>query len=158
MAPAILGLCNSLTGVRFHLAHDRHFETARSLHPLFDLTLTKHTHRKRQKPLSENILGWPLDIWRADHNDIRQQNGMDAFFFVQFLRMMARIFLPIWIVSWAVLLPITDAGKTKGLTGLDQFTFGNVADNQQVRYAAHIILVYGFTCEHSFCFWTITQC
>jgi calcium permeable stress-gated cation channel len=91
-----------------------------------------------------------MDIWRADHNDIRHQNGMDAFFFVQFLRMMARIFLPIWIISWAVLMPVTDAGKTNGLTGLDQFTFGNVSTDQQARYAAHIILVYGFTCEYTF--------
>lgn len=70
---------------------------------------------------------------------------MDAFFFVRFLRMMARIFLPIWIISWAVLLPITGVGKTNELVGLDQFTFGNIAPSQQPRYAAHIILIYFFT-------------
>jgi hypothetical protein len=70
---------------------------------------------------------------------------MDAFFFVRFLRMMARIFLPIWIISWAVLLPITAVGKTRELEGLDQFTFGNVAPDQTNRYAAHVVLIYCFT-------------
>jgi calcium permeable stress-gated cation channel len=86
-----------------------------------------------------------LDIWRADDNDIRHHNGMDAFFFVRFLRMMARIFLPIWVVSWAVLLPLTATGTTNKLQGLDQFTFGNVNQVDSDRYAAHIILIWLFT-------------
>ncbi|KAG8811094.1 hypothetical protein FRC19_004102, partial [Serendipita sp. 401] len=100
---------------------------------------------KRQQPLSNSLLGWPLDIWRADHYDIRHHNGMDAFFFVHFLRMMARIFLPIWIISWIVLLPITGAGNTNGLTGLERFTFGNVRREQLPRYSAHVVLIWGFT-------------
>lgn len=70
---------------------------------------------------------------------------MDAFFFVQFLRMMTKIFLPIFVISWAVLMPIHAVGTTAGLSGLDQFTFGNIAISQKNRYAAHIILVYVFT-------------
>jgi calcium permeable stress-gated cation channel len=86
-----------------------------------------------------------LDIWRADDDDIRHHNGMDAFFFVRFLRMMARIFLPIWVISWAVLLPLTATGTTNGLDGLDQFTFGNVNPVDSNRYAAHIVLIWVFT-------------
>jgi len=79
---------------------------------------------------------------------------MDAYFFVRFLRMMTRIFIPIWFVSWAVLLPVHAAGRTNGLEGLDQFTYGNVA--QRERYSAHIILVYFFTGNTSFaCIWVI---
>ena len=42
-----------------------------------------------------------------------------------------------------------DSVKTTvpGNSGLDFFTFGNVAPGDQVRYAAHLILVYIFTCE-----------
>ncbi|CCA74265.1 related to RSN1-Overexpression rescues sro7/sop1 in NaCl [Serendipita indica DSM 11827] len=97
---------------------------------------------KRQQPLSSSLLGWPLDIWRADHNDIRHHNGMDAFFFVRFLRMMARIFLPIWPLSWAVLMPIDAVSPNNGLTGLDQFTFGNVRSDHRARYAAHALLIW----------------
>lgn len=102
-------------------------------------------YSKRQKPLSNSLLGWPLDIWRADHNDIRHHNGMDAFFFVRFLRMMARIFLPIWFISWAVLLPLSATGTTNNLTGLDQFTFGNINEVDSKRYSAHVILIWFFT-------------
>ena len=72
---------------------------------------------------------------------------MDAYFFVRYLRMMAKILLPIWLVSWAVLLPIHGVGTTRDKTGLDQFTFGNVATTQQARYAAHIVLLFAGTCE-----------
>ena len=42
-----------------------------------------------------------------------------------------------------------DSVKTTvaGNSGLDFFTYGNVAAGDQVRYAAHLILVYFFTCE-----------
>ena len=45
-----------------------------------------------------------------------------------------------------------DSVKTTvpGNSGLDFFTFGNVAPGDQVRYAAHLILVYIFTCEFFF--------
>lgn len=51
---------------------------------------------KRQRSLGEGLFSWPVTIYNADHNDIRMHNGMDAYFFVRFLRMMVRIFLPIW--------------------------------------------------------------
>jgi calcium permeable stress-gated cation channel len=71
---------------------------------------------------------------------------MDAYFFVRFLRMMVKIFLPIWFLSWAVLLPVNSVNShVQGLTGLDRFTFGNIEKTEQDRYAAHIILVYIFT-------------
>lgn len=82
----------------------------------------------------------------ADHRDIKTKNGMDAFFFVRFLRMIVRILLPIWLVSWAVLLPITSVHTSvSNHTGLDLFIFGNVAPNKQGRYAAHLILAWFFT-------------
>jgi hypothetical protein len=45
-------------------------------------------------------------------------------------------------------LPV-DAVKTSipGNSGLDFLTFGNISTTNQVRYAAHLILVYIFTCE-----------
>jgi hypothetical protein len=116
----------------------------RRVSEVFDLRSTTDLHfSKRQNPLASNIIGWPLSIWNADYDDIRHHNGMDAYFFVRFLRMMTRIFIPIWLVSWAVLLPIHAAGRTNGLEGLDQFTYGNVAQHE--RYSAHIILIYFFT-------------
>lgn len=108
-------------------------------------------HSKQLDSLGDRIFDWPLRLYRADYEDIKDTNGLDAYFFVHFLRMVARIMLPIWLVSWAVLMPV-DAVKTsvQGNSGLDIFTFGNIAPNQPARYAAHIILAWVFTCELPF--------
>ena len=103
---------------------------------------------KRVAPLSPSAFRWPLAVFDADYRGIISANGLDAYFFVRFLRLMAYILLPIWLISWAVLLPITSVKTfTSGLSGLDIFTFGNVGTSAQPRYAAHLILVYPFTCE-----------
>jgi hypothetical protein len=87
-----------------------------------------------------------VDVYKADYRGILKANGMDSYFFVHFLRMMTRIFFPIWIVSWAVLMPVNSV-KTRvdNNRGLDLFVFGNIAPDKQERYAAHLILVYFFT-------------
>lgn len=62
--------------------------------------------------------------------------------------MMVKVFLPIWVLSWIILLPATSVGTNVATnSGLDRFIFGNVAADKQERYAAHIILVYIFTGE-----------
>ncbi|KAG8794462.1 hypothetical protein FRC12_024241 [Ceratobasidium sp. 428] len=99
---------------------------------------------KRQRPLGDGLFSWPVSIFKADHKDIQQHNGMDAYFFVRYLRMMVRVFLPIWLISWAVLLPVDSAGLNNK-TGLDQFTFGNIPQDRQVRYAAHLVLAWFLT-------------
>ncbi|KAI0642619.1 DUF221-domain-containing protein [Trametes meyenii] len=101
---------------------------------------------RRAAELTKNILLWPWVVFNANYHEIRTKTGMDAYFFVRFLRMMVRVLIPIWLVSWLVLLPVTAVRPDgTGLTGLDRFTFGNVPSNQQSRYAAHIILVWLFT-------------
>ncbi|THH04380.1 hypothetical protein EW145_g5564 [Phellinidium pouzarii] len=101
---------------------------------------------KRSPPLSSHILAWPLSIWRSDYNEILPKNGMDAYFFVRFLRMVVKILFPIWIISWIVLLPITSVDTpSDNRTGLDKFTFGNIGSGKHPRYAAHIVLTWVFT-------------
>lgn len=57
---------------------------------------------------------------------------------------------PIWIVSWLILLPVDSVNTdVPGRHGLDKLSFGNVAKNRQTRYAAHLILAWGFTGEYS---------
>jgi len=60
---------------------------------------------------------------------------------------MALMFLPIWLITWAVLIPATVVNtQVSGLSGLDRLTFGNVESSKQTRYAAHIILAWLLTC------------
>ncbi|KZP25055.1 DUF221-domain-containing protein [Athelia psychrophila] len=110
---------------------------------------------KRVAPMPSGLLSWPLAVWRADYEDIVRVNGMDAYFFVRFLRMIALIFLPIWALSWAVLMPV-DAVNTSvaGKAGLDIFILGNIATDKQARYAAHCGLCWVFT---FWIFWNIRR-
>lgn len=101
---------------------------------------------KRQAPLTSSIILWPWVVFRADYRKIKEVNGMDAYFFVRFLRMLVRIFFPIWLISWVILLPTTSVSTgVSSHSGLDRFTFGNVATDAESRYAAHLILAWGFT-------------
>ncbi len=77
-----------------------------------------------------------------------EKNGVDPYVFVRFLIMMSKAMVPIWLLSWAILLPVDAAGSNVvGKSGLDRLTFGNVAKNKQSRYWAHLILDYVFICE-----------
>lgn len=60
--------------------------------------------------------------------------------------MITRVLLPIWLISWIVLLPVTSVNTSvPGRSGLDKLSFGNVSTDKQGRYAAHLILAWGFT-------------
>lgn len=102
--------------------------------------------KDRVKPFEAGFLTWPIALFKTDYRDVQQVNGPDAYLFVRFLRMMIRVLLPIWFISWIVLMPVTSVNNSvANNTGLDRFIFGNVARNNQDRYAAHIILAYLFT-------------
>ena len=84
----------------------------------------------------------------ADPDEILVKNGVDPYVFVRFLIMMSKAMVPIWILSWAILLPVDAADSdVDGKSGLDKLTFGNVSQNKQSRYWAHLILDYCFICE-----------
>lgn len=136
------------------------------LRPYFKAIYEPRTYvpppEKRIQPLTggkgskRSIMGlfWPLAVMTADYRQIIKANGLDAYFFVRFLRLMVKILLPIWIVSWAVLLPITsvnideapiDPENPTERGGLARFTFGNVGRTQQSRLWAHLVCAWFFT-------------
>jgi hypothetical protein len=85
-------------------------------------------------------------VYRADYRDVYRANGLDAYFFVRFLRFMAILLLPIWLITWAVLLPITSVNSIiPGNKGLDLFSYGNVQPDLSQRYAAHVIIAVAIT-------------
>lgn len=117
---------------------------------LNDHVLSLFSCRKRQRALSPRLFGWLTSIFYADYRKIKDINGLDCYLFVRFLRMMARIMLPIWLLSWAVLLPITAVHTdVTGHTGLDIFTFGNISNIRQTRYGVHLVLTWIFTSRDS---------
>ncbi|RSH91201.1 hypothetical protein EHS25_009500 [Saitozyma podzolica] len=99
-----------------------------------------------QAPVLGSHLLWPLwRIVKSDPEEILAKNGVDPYTFVRFLLMMAKAMVPIWLISWVILFPIDAVNSTvDGKSGLDKYTFGNVASNKQSRYWAHLILDYIF--------------
>ena len=90
--------------------------------------------------MSTSLLGWPMALWHADPVNTWTMNGLDAYVYLRYLRMMIKILLPIWILSWIILLPVDAAGTTfDNKSGLDKFTFGNISNGSQQRLAAHLI-------------------
>ncbi|KAH0835941.1 hypothetical protein J3R83DRAFT_9864 [Lanmaoa asiatica] len=110
---------------------------------------------QRVGPFKPGLLTWPIALYKANYKDIQRVNGPDAYFFVRFLRVMIRVLVPIWIISWIVLLPVTSVNNSiPGNTGLSRFTFGNIAATHTERYAAFLILVWFST---FWIFWNIKR-
>lgn len=84
------------------------------------------------------------ELTAADPKDILRKNGVDSYLYLRFVALLAKALVPVWLVSWVILMPTNTVRMETGKEGLDQFTFGNVAKNQQDRYWAHIILIYLF--------------
>ncbi|KAG9313522.1 hypothetical protein JVU11DRAFT_5849 [Chiua virens] len=98
---------------------------------------------ERVKPFQTGLLTWPITLFQEDYEDIKRVNGLDAYFFVRFLRVMVRVLVPIWFITWVVILPVTSVNNgISGNTGLSRFTFGNIELDQKERYAAFVILVW----------------
>ena len=64
--------------------------------------------------------------------------------------MMVRVMLPIWLISWVVLLPLTSINKN-GLGsygGIYEFTFANINPTMnRGRYIGFLVLTWIFTSE-----------
>lgn len=60
--------------------------------------------------------------------------------------MMCKAFVPIWLISWIVLLPVNSVGNN-GKQGLDRYTYGSIPPTAQKRLWAHLVLDYIFVCE-----------
>lgn len=79
-----------------------------------------------------------------------EKNGVDPYVFYRFLIMMTKALIPIWFLSWSILLPINAVNTgVDGKSGLDQLTAGNIDGSDQKRFWAHLILDYIFICKLS---------
>ncbi|TCD61098.1 hypothetical protein EIP91_009035 [Steccherinum ochraceum] len=91
-------------------------------------------------------------------SDVLHKNGLDAYMFLRFLRMLIKLFAGITLLTWTVILPIDAAGirdaNANFEDGLARLSWGNIPDTANKRYAAHILVVYITT---FFTFWLIRR-
>ncbi|KAL2872564.1 putative DUF221 domain protein [Aspergillus lucknowensis] len=109
--------------------------------------------RERTKPSPPGLFRWISPIFRTSSSEFIQKCGLDAYFFLRYLRMLLKIFIPLGCIILPTLLPLnkvggkdrahkngTHTGDRWNVTGLDQLAWGNVAPENTHRYWGHLIL------------------
>lgn len=109
--------------------------------------------RERTKPSPPGIFKWISPIFGTSSSEFIQKCGLDAYFFLRYLRMLIKIFLPLGCVILPTLLTLnkvggkdhnyqngTDTGPQWNVSGLDQLAWGNVTPENTHRYWAHLVM------------------
>ncbi|CAK7892679.1 uncharacterized protein Rsn1p [[Candida] anglica] len=95
---------------------------------------------KKPEPLPKDPFRWIFILLTKPHSFIIQQAGLDGYFFLRYLLVLACVFLG-GIATYAVLLPI-NAVRGNNNTGFDQLSISNVSDSG--RYYAHVFIGWVF--------------
>ena len=96
---------------------------------------------------------------KTSNSEFVQKCGLDAYFFLRYLRTLLKIFVPAAFIILPILVPLnavhgkgnTSApgngdAKASNVTGLDQLAWGNVPPDQTSRYWAHWLLALFLIC------------
>lgn len=105
------------------------------------------TPKEQIEPLSSSLLGW-LPAWlKMPTTTILEKNGLDAYMFVEYLEMMLWVFVPTFLLSWIVLMPVYGAGTSGEGSGFNRFILSRVGKTaqEQKRLAAPLLIQWIFT-------------
>ncbi|WFD29487.1 hypothetical protein MSPP1_000496 [Malassezia sp. CBS 17886] len=124
------------------------------LRPRFRNIYAPKTYRsqppsRNSEPLSKGVLAWIPQFLRTPDSEVLRVNGLDAYMFISYLNMCLWIIVPIWVLSWIVLMPLYGANLASPSDGFNMFIFSNVtgtpSTQQQKRAAGVLIIHYIFT-------------
>ncbi|KEF53133.1 uncharacterized protein A1O9_11041 [Exophiala aquamarina CBS 119918] len=108
--------------------------------------------RERTKPVAPGWWAWVAPVLTTSNSDFVQKCGLDAYFFLRYLRTLLKIFVPGALVILPILIPLNlvdgrgarfalgQQENASNVTGLDQLAWGNVAPDHTGRYWAHWLL------------------
>jgi len=96
---------------------------------------------KRPTALPDGIFAFWKTVINTHDQDIIVANGLDAYFFVRFLKVFGiKLLLPYAFLSVVICIPVAAAPPTAGLEGLNILTFGNVSRAHTDRRIAHFLV------------------
>ncbi|KAF2165189.1 hypothetical protein M409DRAFT_24573 [Zasmidium cellare ATCC 36951] len=95
--------------------------------------------RERVAQPPGGIVGWLYPLFTVSNLTLIQKCGLDAYFFLRFLRMLLKIFLPMSLIVLPILLPINHSAHG-GAKGLDKYSVSNLGPNDGNYLWAHTIL------------------
>ncbi|KAI4138289.1 MAG: hypothetical protein L6R39_006869 [Caloplaca ligustica] len=121
--------------------------------------------RERTRPPPEGLWQWLVPVFKTSNSDFISKCGLDAYFFLRYLRMLLKIFVPLAFLILPILIPVNivhgrgnhfAVGKYAhnntvytNVTGLDLLAWGNVRPDKNNRYWVHLVLaivVISYTC------------
>lgn len=119
--------------------------------------------RERTAPPPKGLWQWILPVFRTSNSDFIQKCGLDAYFFLRYLRTLLKIFIPMALVILPILIPLNlvhgrgphfatgrfNSSTYTNVTGLDRLAWGDVPPDKNNRYWAHLVLAIGvviYTC------------
>ncbi|GJE89817.1 hypothetical protein PsYK624_059250 [Phanerochaete sordida] len=100
---------------------------------------------KRTVDLPGGWWKWPLAITAIPTVEVLQKNGMDAYMFLRFLRLLVILFASITLISCGILIPVDVIGVSNPQSGSDTLTrlsWTNIPPGDRGRYAAHLAVVW----------------
>ncbi|KAF2753252.1 DUF221-domain-containing protein [Pseudovirgaria hyperparasitica] len=88
------------------------------------------------------IFGWVVSIFKTSNMEFIEKCGLDAYFFLRYLRMLLKIFVPAACVLLPILLPINSVNlKDKPHSGVNKFSVSNIGANDQSRKWVHLVAI-----------------
>jgi hypothetical protein len=109
--------------------------------------------KERTQPPDPGWWKWVKPVLSTSNSDFVQKCGLDAYFFLRYLRTLLKIFIPAACIILPTLLPLNaiggkgshfaegaNASNSANVTGLNQLAWGNVAPQHTSRYWAHWVL------------------
>ncbi|KAL8943317.1 MAG: hypothetical protein Q9216_001160 [Gyalolechia sp. 2 TL-2023] len=121
--------------------------------------------RERTKTPPEGFWQWIVPVFKTSNSDFISKCGLDAYFFLRYLRTLLKIFVPLAFFIIPILIPVNvvhgrgshfAVGKYahndtiyNNVTGLDLLAWGNVRPEKNNRYWVHLVLAVGvvvYTC------------
>ncbi|KAK7455300.1 phosphate metabolism protein 7 [Stygiomarasmius scandens] len=102
---------------------------------------------KRSKPLPKGLWRWLPAVLMSPSEDIIHKNGLDAYMFLRYIKLLIKIFFVFTILTFAVVVPVNFVGRNDAPSNLERITWTNLAETaeNQPRFFAHVFVVYVLT-------------
>lgn len=114
-----------------------------------ELTL-QVSERERLPPPPGGPFGWLVPLWTTSNKTLIEKCGLDAFFFLRYLRVQLKIFLPAACITLPILLPLNTTGGGKR-EALYRQSFSNVDGHNASRLWMHLICAVSFIAWVCYC-------
>lgn len=101
--------------------------------------------KDRVAPPPRGIFSWLVPLFTTPNLAFIQKCGLDAYFFLRYLRMLIKIFVPAAAIVLPILLPINNYSGSGQNKGLDKLSISNIAPKYvKTRLWAHLALAVVF--------------